>query len=118
MVDTSHRAFFGDGEHTFRLTATMVLELERKTGGGIGAVFTRLMNRLFNHADILETIRCGLIGGGTNPSDAARLIEIYAADRPFSEVLPLAIGILNAAYFGGTDTETAPDPVAPKSEAA
>ena len=31
-----HAAFFGDGDHVFALTPDMILELERKTGTGIG----------------------------------------------------------------------------------
>jgi hypothetical protein len=42
MTDTAHRAFFGDAEHSFRLTPELIVELEAKTGTGIGALCRRL----------------------------------------------------------------------------
>jgi hypothetical protein len=78
----------------------MIVELEHKTGGGIGVLFDRVARRHFRHVDLIETIRCGLIGGGTAPADAARLIAAYAVDRPLSETLTLADAILEAAFVG------------------
>jgi hypothetical protein len=99
-MQTSHVAFFGDTDRTFNLTPAMIVELERLTGVGIGALFERLTQRQFRQADVIETIRLGLIGGGCNPIEAAPLIEAYALGRAFSETYPLALSILEALWFG------------------
>ncbi len=96
----SFPAFFGDNEHEFKLTPALVLELERKTGAGIGALCSRVFAKQFAQSDINETIRLALIGGGTAPDRAASLIASYATDRPLSETYPLAVSILEDRWFG------------------
>jgi hypothetical protein len=100
MTDTTHRAFFGDAERAFRLTPDGIVELERKTGAGIGALCRRLFAGDFHLADVSETIRLGLIGGGESPERAAQLIASYVTARPFGETYPLAVAVLEAAWFG------------------
>lgn len=105
----SHTAFFGDAERMFALTDRIVRELERKTGVGIGGLCKRVFAGHFAHADLVDTIRLALIGGGTNPAEATALVDAYAIDRPFAEIFPLAVAILETAYFGS---------VTPNEEAA
>ncbi|ATU92015.1 gene transfer agent family protein [Phyllobacterium zundukense] len=95
-----HVAFFGDAEHAFTLTPEMVFELERKTGVGIGAFYKRVFAFEFHFADLLETIRLGLIGGGTSPSEAHSLIETYAKPTPIEELIPLAFTLLENVWTG------------------
>jgi hypothetical protein len=95
-----HQTFFGDAEYSFRLTAPMIIELERKTGAGIGALCARVFNRQFSQSDIHETIRHALVGGGIAPARAAELIAAYVIDRPISETYPLAVAIAEHAWFG------------------
>ena len=92
--------FFGDGDRRFALPAEMIIELERVTGAGIGTVCKRLFAGQFHHADILATIRLALIGGGETPQIAASLVATYAANRPLAETYPLAVSILETAWFG------------------
>lgn len=100
----SHVAFFGDQDRTFALPADMIAELERKTGRGIGGLCRDLFGGNFAHREILETIRLSLIGGGETPAVAASLVSVYAANRPLAETYPLAVSILEAAYFGRVQT--------------
>jgi hypothetical protein len=102
-----HTAFFGDAEYLFRLTPALVIELEHKTGAGIGALCARIFNRQFAQADIHETIRLSLIGGGLKPERAAALIASYAVDRPLSETYPVAVAILENVWFGQPNHEVA-----------
>jgi hypothetical protein len=99
---TSHTAFFGDAEYTFCITPALVVELESKCGA-IGALCSRMFARHFAQADITETIRLALIGGGTAPKRVAELIASYAADRPLAETYPLAVKILEKLWFGNPD---------------
>jgi hypothetical protein len=98
--DGAHRAFFGDAERPFRLTAPLILELERKLDAGIGGIAQRLFAGNFRHAEIIETIRLALIGAGEKPARAAELVEAYAVNRPLAETYPLAVAILETAWFG------------------
>jgi hypothetical protein len=100
----SHKAFFGDAEREFRLTPELIIELERKTGAGIGGLCKRLFAGDFKHGEVLETIRLGLIGGGEKPQTAASLIAAYAANCPLIETFPLAVAVLEAAWFGKATT--------------
>lgn len=96
----THRAFFGTGERAFALTDPMIVELESLTDTGIGALFLRLSRNDFRLVDLIEVIRLGLIGGGTRPEEAARLVDAYARQRPIAELLPLALDVLDARWSG------------------
>lgn len=96
----AHTVFFGDGERTFALTPELIIELERKTGIGIGTLCLRIPEGHFHHAHLVEIIRLALIGGGTTPQEAAALVETYAAKRPVSEPYMLASAILQMVWSG------------------
>ena len=101
------RKFFGDGEREFALPAKVIHDLESKTGAGLGELFSRAVAGLYRFADITETIRLGLIGGGTSPAEAARLVETYvSADAmPLREAHVLALEILTHRYIGDQPEE-------------
>ncbi|MCK1691656.1 gene transfer agent family protein [Bradyrhizobium sp. 145] len=99
MADLSYTAFFGDGDHTFQLTKPMIHELEKQCGP-VGALSNRLFARNFAQADINETIRLALIGGGIAPKRAHELIVAYVDGRPLIETYELAAKILERALFG------------------
>lgn len=107
MSDTTHRAFFGDAERAFALTPPLVLELERTTGAGVGALCQRVFAGAFHAADLAESIRLALIGAGETPERAKELIDTYVAGRPLAETFPLAISILEALWFGAKPQEAA-----------
>jgi hypothetical protein len=94
------RTFFGDGERSFSLTPSLIEELERVCGAGVGSLAKRLFSGQFRHLDMLATIRLALIGGGETPPVAASLTQVYAAERPINEALPIAVAILETAFFG------------------
>jgi hypothetical protein len=102
---TAHVQFFGDAEHTFKLTVPMILELERLTGAGIGGLCARMFAGDFRHQEIAETTRLGLIGAGTSPEQAAALVAAYVVDRPLNETFPVAVSILTALWGGNTIVE-------------
>lgn len=126
---------FGDGEYTFGLPLPQINELQNKCGPGpqgfIGAIFARVLTGAvsvtdeltgetkvyldparaqFSIADIVETIRQGLIGGGkgvvngeeieVTPAIANRLINAYVLDRPLKGSWEVAVGILGACIHG------------------
>ena len=72
------------------------------------AVLKRLVTGQFGHADVLETIRCGLIGGGDLEGgaaddeweSAAELVRVHVASEPLFVGAPIAQTILFAAIYG------------------
>ncbi|MEW9615457.1 gene transfer agent family protein [Shinella sp. S4-D37] len=99
-----HTAFFGDGEKTFAFpTLDLIRELEAKTGHGIGAIHDCFRFGRFSLSDIEQVIRLGLIGGGTAPADAARLVSTYLVGRPWRENMDLAGDIIAALFYGTED---------------
>ncbi len=106
-MTTKHREFFGDKEREFHMTPKLIGELERVTDAGIGKLCKRLFAGDFTHNDICETIRLALIGGGLEPWEAANLVNVYAMEAPLGRVYPLAVSILEAAWFGADAQEAA-----------
>ena len=100
MTDTTHRAFFGDGDRDFCLKSEQIAELEKLTGFGLLAIVRRFHDREASSAEILQVIRLALIGGGEHPQRAAELVELYVARRPMLEGRLLAHEIINAVWFG------------------
>ncbi|KAF0136859.1 MAG: hypothetical protein FD152_836 [Xanthobacteraceae bacterium] len=109
MSDTSHRAFFGDRECTFRLSPAMIRELERVTRQGIGGFIQRLFAYEFHHDHMVAVIRLALVGGGMAHEEADRLVRNYATELPIQNVYPLASEILRALWEG-------PKPASPDTE--
>ncbi|SFH83334.1 gene transfer agent family protein [Bradyrhizobium sp. cf659] len=93
-------AFFADGEHTFRLTKREIEELQVKCGSGIGAIANRLFARNFAQADINETIRLALVGGGMSAKRAHELVVAYVEGRPLIESYELAAKVLERTLCG------------------
>jgi hypothetical protein len=100
----SHHQFFGDQERAFALRPELIAELERKTGSGIGGLTRRLCAGDFRHAELLETIRLGLIGGGADPEEAAALVRAYAEQKPVMDLYALALPIIEITMFGASPT--------------
>ena len=71
--------------------------MQTKTGFGPQKLLRRAAAGDWFVDEPREIIRLGLIGGGTTPADALRLIRIYYDERPFLENLALAVEIVSAA---------------------
>lgn len=96
-----HRAFFGDGEKVFAFpTLEIIKELETATGYAVGALHRRFATETFGLSDIEQVIRLGLIGGGTAPAEAARLVAFYLVGRPLRENIDLASDVISALFYG------------------
>lgn len=91
---------WADGTYVFRLPYGQLAELQEKTGCGPQFLLTRIIDGSWKVEDLVETIRLGLIGGGTEPVAAARLVQRYVKDRPLIESVIPARVILSAALFG------------------
>ncbi|KAB0679515.1 gene transfer agent family protein [Aureimonas leprariae] len=95
-----HRAFFGNAEHDFRLELPQILELERSRDAGIGELSRRVMGSSYRLADLTETLRLALVGGGLDPQEAAALVTAYLPMQPLEKTLTIAVDVLTELYFG------------------
>lgn len=103
---------WADGSYTFALKAKQIEELEHLTGVGIGRLSARVSGEVdFYYRDVRETIRLGLVGGGTPATEATRLVNAYVDGQPLQPLdkdgkphpdgpLLMARAILGAVRFG------------------
>lgn len=91
---------WADGTHTFRLTVPGAMELEQKCDAPFAVVNHRLQSGTYKVADVRETIRIGLIGGGKTPVAALQLVRTYVDERPLAESWQVARFIAGALMFG------------------
>lgn len=108
---------FGDGAYKFRPNLSELEELEEKCGAGIGAIYLRLHSPNYTIADVRETVRLGLIGGGMAPGKALALVRRYVDGRPIDESWLLARTIMGAVMHGVAN-DSAPSVVPPRAEGA
>lgn len=94
---------WGDGEQKFRLAMKQLRELQEKTGVGPEALYERIRTGQWRMADLRETIRLGLIGGGMDEVRAANLMRAYFDEGPYLKHKPSAVAILLAALMGPPD---------------
>jgi len=89
----------GDGEYLFRLTSLQVPQLEEKCNAAFAIIHARLWNGVWTGADVTETIRLGLEGGGMDPVQAKKLSERHGG-VPFKFSHPIARAVIGAAMWG------------------
>lgn len=95
---------FADGAYGFRLAIGELEELQEKTGVGPYALLRRLLANDWLIADVRESIRLGLIGGGTKPIAAKKLVERYIDQRSdWLTNATLAQAIVSAALVGAPE---------------
>ncbi|WP_196258567.1 gene transfer agent family protein [Pelagibacterium limicola] len=96
---------WADGDYVFALRWGELIKLQEATDAGPFVVYERLGNGQWRLGDISHTIRLALIGGGTEPAKALRLVRDYVESRPPLENLMLARGILGVALHGPADED-------------
>ncbi|ESZ76296.1 gene transfer agent family protein [Mesorhizobium sp. L103C105A0] len=119
MSDLTHiDEFFGDSVKRFDLHANgfdQLIELNEKLGEGPLVTFRRIYSGQWRVQDIREVLRLGLIGGGTTPAEAHKLMTRYFERSPLGEHAALALAVMSAAIVGRKSEE---DPAPTAIEAA
>lgn len=90
---------FGDGEYDFRLSLGDIEELEGKTDKSIFLIAAAMQAKIARSTEIRETLRIGLIGGGTKPVDASALVKRYVDERSLHESQDTAYAVVLAALW-------------------
>lgn len=93
----------GGVQRTFRLGIGQLRELQEATGIGPLRLLNRIKTGDWQVGDLTNTIRIGLIGGGTDSNSALALVAAYVENRPLIESVVPAARILMAALFGPTE---------------
>lgn len=106
---------WADGTYEFALRWGELAELQDACDAGPFVVLARLASNQWRIEDIASTIRLGLIGGGTEPAKALKLVKTYVEGRPPAENVSLARGILETSIMGAPQD---PPGEAPAPEAA
>lgn len=94
---------WADGHYDFRLAWGQLIELQERCDAGPFVILDRLTRGSWRVQDISHVIRLGLIGGGTEPAKALKLVRDYVEARPPLENVMLARGILMVAVQGVPD---------------
>lgn len=89
------------GEDVFCLSKVgLILDLEDKCKSGIGVIFARLENGVYGLNDVRETIRLGLIGGGSTPERAMAAVKNHVDENPLAHSVLVATTIVRAVLLG------------------
>lgn len=91
----------------FQLTYDKMQELERETGQGVCAISMRVSSFTASSAEIIQTIRLALEGGGTGTHDATALM-VAVMQEPLGAYIDLAAEILAACMYGVAPDEASP----------
>jgi hypothetical protein len=96
---------FGDGPHDFQLRISELEELQELTDAGPEEIFHRVSEGRWRVADLRETIRLGLKGGGMAPLQARAMVDRYAEAGELAALKSLVTAILAAALVGAPDED-------------
>lgn len=100
MSETLIRRPFAGAARAFDLRIGEIQALERACQCGIFGLLLRLGSHQAYVADIRETIRLGLVGGGETDAASTTLIMAEIDGRPLTEHLPLAAEIIKSVIDG------------------
>lgn len=103
---------WADGTYPFCLPLAQLEELQTHCDAGPMVIAGRLESSSWRVADIYQTLRLGLIGGGMKPIEALRLCRLYVLDRPWIENVFPALAVLQAALIGKPDEPVGKSPAA------
>lgn len=94
---------WGGETRRFRLGLAELVALQDRTDAGPVELLTRIRDQRWRVADLRETVRLGLEGGGASPAEAASLVRRYVEGRPLMESVPVAMLVLAAALYTPED---------------
>ncbi|MBZ9999641.1 MULTISPECIES: gene transfer agent family protein [unclassified Mesorhizobium] len=106
--------FFGDAIHRFDVHSggfQFLQELGEKLNEGPMVTFRKLYAGAWEVDTIRHVLRLGLVGGGTSPAEANKLMTRYFERSPLGEHAALALSIMAAAIVG-RKSEDEPVPTA------
>ena len=113
----------GGREDAFLLRIGEMISLEKVCDAGVGRILSRLMASLtgdtaFYVADVIETLRLGLIGGGMSRDEAAKTVSQAADWHGLLTLAPVALAVLSASLRSDDEDEAEEEQDEAKKKAA
>lgn len=106
------------GEHTFDLRIGELQALQDACDAGPEFILNRILAGQWRYADLFDTIRLGLIGGGMERAEASKVARNAFERSPLVSFKLTASSILGQALYGVEDDPVGKDaPVTPTPEA-
>ncbi len=91
------------GIHDFHLPIEMLRALQERCDAGPQWILARLSSGQWYVDDVVSVVKLGLEGGGLDKSEARKLVKLHVEDRPLTESVLLAKGIMVAALYGSEE---------------
>lgn len=91
------------GEHEFALPLGQLRALQERVNCGPEALLQRMGRGEWFVDDLIEVLRCGLIGGGMPAKEAGPLVTRIAEAHPKLQLKPPAVAILMEVLVGVED---------------
>lgn len=101
------------GEHDFAIHLKELRMLQTVCDAGPMKVFRLLHSGDWRDVHVLETLRCGLIGGGMDPIEAGPLVTRMCEERGSAHLALTATAVILHALYGPEDDQ----PEKPEGEA-
>lgn len=105
-VDGAVDLLWGGDERRFLLAIEQVIALEDATDSGCQEVLERILSHRWRVQDLQQTLRLGLIGGGTDPKIARRLVDETVVSGKLMASALAAQAVLSAALVGRSERES------------
>lgn len=117
-ADGSVDLAFGGDERRFRLGIAELIALQEKRNSGPMEIAARLQLGVWRVEDVTETLRIGLMGGGTEAKKARELVEATVRPGHITEHVLTARAVLLVALQGLPDDPVGKAPAAPDAPEA
>lgn len=91
------------GINDFHLPIEMLRALQERCDAGPQWILARLSSGQWYVDDVVSVIKLGLEGAGLEKSEARKLVKLHVEDRPLTESVLLAKGIMVAALYGSEE---------------
>lgn len=115
VLSTTYWAAFAGQKRAFRLRLGEIEALEGLCRAGIGEIALRLVSQTYRLADVRETLRLGLMGGGMSEPSATALMMANFDSAPLGQYVEIAAFVLSAALVGVPPPK--PETEAPQTDA-
>jgi hypothetical protein len=102
-ADGSVELVFGGDARRFRLAIDNLIALQEKRNSGPLEITTRLQVGVWRVEDVTETLRIGLIGGGTEAKAAKALVDDNVRPGNITPHVLTALAVLLSALQGDPD---------------
>lgn len=99
-LSTTHWGVVAGRKRAMRLRLGEIESLENLCRAGIGEIALRLVSQTYRLADVRETLRLGLVGGGMSEPAATALIMAHVDNTPLAQYVETAAFVLSAALAG------------------